>query len=177
VLKFQRLREENFMPIVKTGRNSFKFDYKLPKRKKNLMTKEFLQTFKEELDNVFNKDNYPEVRNYWNFYFHMEGTCGFYEALKSACIKHNLTKAIYEYVCKMPYYDGDLFDDELVWLMVERGIIKEGDVSETFDDNIYYENNDDFELVITETKLKDCTVIHKNWVLTKECKEKLGIRD
>lgn len=165
------------MPIIKTGRNIFKFYYKLPKRKKNLMTKNFLQTFKEELDNVFNKDNYPEVRNYWNFYFHMEGTCGFYEALKSACIKHNLTKAIYEYVCKMPYYDGDLFDDELVWLMVERGIIKEGDVSETCDDDFDYENDSDFELEITEEKLKDCTVIHKNWVLTKECKEKLGIRD
>ena len=29
------------MPIIKTGRNSFEFNYKLPKRKKNLMTKEF----------------------------------------------------------------------------------------------------------------------------------------
>jgi len=57
------------MPIIKTGRNIFKFYYKLPKRKKNLMTKEFLQTFKQELDNVFNKENdYEplEKRNYWN---------------------------------------------------------------------------------------------------------------
>ena len=49
------------------------------------MTKEFLQTFKQELDNVFNKeDDYQslEKRNYWNTYQYMEGTCGFYEALK-----------------------------------------------------------------------------------------------
>lgn len=168
------------MQIRKIGRNSFKFDYKLPKRKKNLMTKEFLQTFKQELDNVFNKENdyQPlENRNYWNTYQYMESTCGFYDALKSACMKHNLTKAIYEYACKMPYYDSDLFDSELTLLMVERGIIEEGNIDETCIDDIYYENNNDFELVITETKLKDCTVIHKDWVLTKECKQRLGISD
>lgn len=166
------------MPIIKTGRNSFKFDYKLPKRKKNLMTKEFLQTFKQELDNVFNKeDDYQplEKRNYWNTYQYMEGTGGFYKALKTACAKHNLTKAIYEYVCKMPWYDSDTFDSELTLLMVERGIIEEGSVEEIYDD-YDYENDSDFELVTTKTKLKDCTVIHTDWILTKECKEKLGIK-
>ncbi len=165
------------MPIVKTGRNSFEFNYKLPKRKRNLITKEFLQTFKQELDNIFNKDEYVpiEKRNYWNTYQLLESTGGFYEALKSACIKHNLTKAIYKYSSKMPWYDSDIFDDELLLLMVERGVIEEGSVDEINDYS--YENDKDFELVTTEEKLKDCTIIHKNWVLTKERREKLGIRD
>lgn len=167
------------MPIIKTGRNSFEFNYKLPKRKKNLMTKEFLQTFKQELDNVFNKeDDYQslEKRNYWNTYQYMEGTCGFYEALKLTCEKYDLTKAIYKYACKMPYYDSDWFDSEVTLLMVKLDVIKEGNINETCDDTDY-EDNDDFELIVTEEKLKDCTVIHTDWVLTKECKERLGIKE
>ncbi len=166
------------MPIVKVGRNSYGFDYKLPKRKKNLITKEFLQTFKQELDDVFNKENYLpiEERNYWNTYQYLESTGGFYKALKTTCKKHNLTKAIYEYVCKMPYYDSDLFDSDLTLLMVERGVIEEGNIDEIYGD-YDYENDSDFELVTTETKLKDCTVIHTDWFLTKECKERMGIKE
>lgn len=164
------------MPIIKRG-NDFIFDYKIPKRKKNLMTKEFLQTFKDEIDNVFSGENYPEVkqRNYWNFYFNLENTGGFYEALKLACKKYNLVKAIYMYACKMPWHDSDLFDDELVSLMIKHGIIEEGKI-EDYGEEYDYENDKDFELVITEEKLKDCTIIHKDWILTKECKDRLGIK-
>ncbi|MDF2879603.1 MAG: hypothetical protein K0R54_160 [Clostridiaceae bacterium] len=166
------------MPLIRKGKNDVSIEYKLPKRKKNLLTKEFLQTFKQELDAVFNKKNdYEELdkRNYWNTYQYMEGTCGFYKALKIACAKHNLTKAIYDYACKMPYYDSDLFDDDIVLLMVEFGVIEEGTIEEIWD--IDYENDKDFELIITEQKLKDCTIIHKDWLLTKECKDKLCIKD
>lgn len=165
------------MPIVKFGRNNFAFEYKIPKRKKNLMTNEFLQTFKNELDNICNKISgfdTLKTRNYWNTYQYLESSCGFYEALNLACKKHNLTKAIYKYASKMPYYDSDIFDSEMTLLMVERGIIDEGNIDE-FDEESYYENNKDYKLEITKTKLKDCTIIHKNWILTEECKKRLNI--
>jgi hypothetical protein len=150
------------------------FDYKLPKRKKNLITKEFLQTFKQELDDVFNDKPKVKQCNYWNFYTHIENTSGFYKALLNTCEKHNLTKAIYIYACKLHWYDSDMFDSELVLLMVKYGVIEEGNISELYYD---YENDKDYELIITEKKLKDCTVIYKDWFLTKECKERMGFVD
>jgi len=104
----------------------------LPNRKKKLLTKEFLQTFKEELIKVFSENDKRNNRNidyenetYYGFYGEVESTGGFYKALKNACEKYNLTKAIYQYAQKMPWYDSDIFDDDLVLQMVEKGVIKE----------------------------------------------------
>lgn len=47
----------------------------------------------------------------------------FYNALESACKKHNLTKAIYEYAKNMPWYDSDCFEYDLVLEMVKKGVI------------------------------------------------------
>ena len=104
---------------------------KLPNRKKKLLTNEFLTTFKDELIKVFSKE-YEDLtkETYWSFYAYIEECCGFDEALKIACEKHNLTKAIYEYGRRMQWYEYDVFSGDLTKLMVEKGIIEEGEIDD-----------------------------------------------
>lgn len=104
------------------------FEYRFPNRKLKLLTDEFLTSFRDELDKVFNSAG----STYKEFYIHMGGTGGFYDALKEASIKHNVKKAIYDYACYLPWYQSDLLDDELMQLMVNRGIIKEGEFHEVY---------------------------------------------
>ncbi|HGD0580608.1 TPA: hypothetical protein ACH354_002271 [Clostridium perfringens] len=104
----------------------------LPNRKKKLLTKEFLTDFRDEiirLDREGRKKYNEEERDYskedyMTFYGQIESTMLFYEALKNACKKHNLTKAIYEYAQNMEWYDSDYFDDDLVLEMVHKGVIE-----------------------------------------------------
>lgn len=104
----------------------------LPNRKRKLLTKEFLTDFKNELimrdkENNEIKENVDYIdyskETYLSFYSQIEGTFLFYDALKSVCKKHNLTKAIYEYAKNMPWFDSDCFDDDLVLEMVAKGVI------------------------------------------------------
>jgi hypothetical protein len=117
----------------------------LTKRKRNLLTKGFLQTFKEELIKVY-QPHYPNIdfenATYYSFYGQEEGTRGFYTALKNACKKHNLIKAIYEYANRMPWYDSDCFESDLVTEMIKQGIIEEGKIEydEEMDESKYLTN-------------------------------------
>lgn len=104
----------------------------LPNRKKKLLTKEFLTDFRDEiisLDKEGRKKYNEEERDYskedyMTFYSQIESTMLFYAALKNACRKHNLTKAIYEYAQNMEWYDSDYFDSDLVTEMIHKGVIK-----------------------------------------------------
>lgn len=104
----------------------------LPNRKKKLLTKEFLTDFRDEiirLDREGRKKYNEEERDYskedyMTFYGRIESTMLFYKALKNACKKHNLTKAIYEYADNMAWYDSDYFDGDLMMEMVHKGVIK-----------------------------------------------------
>lgn len=116
--------------------------YKIPNRKKKLLTKEFLETFKDELDKIFYKGEIdPSKRNYMNTYQHVESTVGFGKALRIACEKYNLVKAIYNYEDKLPWYDSDLFDSEIMDIMIEKDVIKEG----SLDEDIYDYTKDEVE--------------------------------
>jgi hypothetical protein len=103
------------------------FNYKIPNRKKWLLTNEFLTTFRDELDIIFKTNKNGYTPTYWNLYAHITGTGGFYNALKMASEKHNVVNAIYRYACKLPWCHSGTFDDEILVLMYERGIIEEGD--------------------------------------------------
>lgn len=107
---------------------------KLSNRKKKLLTNDFLMTFKNELIEVFSKD-YEDLTNatYWSFYSWVEESCGFDEALRNACRKHNLTRAIYEYQRRMAWYESDRFAGDLTLFMVERGVIEEGENADPFE--------------------------------------------
>lgn len=141
------------------------YKYKIPNRKKWLLTDEFLTTFRDELDRIFEIKEKKYIATYWNLYTHLGSTTGFYDALKIACEKHNVTKAIYEYACKLPYYDSDWFDDELLVLMYQKGIIEEGD--DSYDNEEDYlkrlEENGEIEWYEERIKYKDYTVIKKDW--------------
>jgi len=121
----------------KTGWGISKY-FGLPNRKRKLLTKEFLQDFKNELINIEmeynNKYNRPnldyENETYMGFYGQITETGLFYESLKRACEKHNIVKAIYKYANNMSWYD--VVDDEILLEMVEQDIIK-------------YERTEDFE--------------------------------
>ncbi|MED2737088.1 hypothetical protein [Bacillus toyonensis] len=104
--------------------------YKIPNKKKWLLTDAFLHTFKEELDKVFEVNEKDFSPTYWNTYNYLESTSGFYKALKIASEKHNVQKAIYEYAVRLPWYDSDMFDGELTILMYERNIITEGSIED-----------------------------------------------
>lgn len=104
----------------------------LPNRKKKLLTKEFLQTFKEELIRIddtnnkkYNRPSYDyENETYMGFFGDVESSYEYYGALKVACEKHNIVKAIYEYAQNLPWYDSDRFDSDLTLEMVNKGVIK-----------------------------------------------------
>ncbi len=137
---------------------------KLPNRKKAILTNEFLTTFKDELINVFSKngdDRDLAKETYWSFYSYVEESYGFDEALKNACKKHNLMKAIYEYNKNMKWYESDIFAGDITLLMVERGIIKEGEIP---DSNFELEEikNDISEYKIVEYK-KGYNVVEYDW--------------
>lgn len=146
------------------------FDYKIPKRKKWLLTDKFLTTFKKELDNTFKVYEGEKNPTYWNTYNWLEGSSGFYEALKNASEKHNVKKAIYEYARKMHYYDSDSFDAELTTLMYEKGVIEEGNL-EFINENygvseetlIEMEQNGEIEWVEEITHFNGYYITRKDW--------------
>lgn len=96
-------------------------------KKKWLLNEAFLTTLKEEIETVFSNHLDGEESNYLNCYVHISGTGGFYTALKNASEKHNVTKAIYLYACRLPWYDSDIFDDLVLLRMVELGVSEYGD--------------------------------------------------
>ena len=124
-------------------------EYKLPNRKRKLLTKEFLQDFKKEIIKIIeNQDKRHgkqgldyENETYYGFYGDIEGTYLFYNALETTCRKYNLIKSIYEYAKNMPWYYSDAFDDCLVLEMVNKEIILES----TEKDFIDFEEEDYFK--------------------------------
>jgi hypothetical protein len=149
------------------------FNYKIPNRKKWLLTDAFLTTFKEELDRVFevyeklktyNKEGNP---TYWNTYNYLESTYGFYKALKIASEKHNVKKAIYEYANQMPWYHSDVFDGQLTVMMYRKNIIEEGSIDEdpyiTTEELIEMEKRGEIEWIEEVSHYKDYYVTRRDW--------------
>lgn len=123
-------------------------NYKIPNRIKNLCTSKFLFIFKEELMKVFN--TITDDSTAWSDYFHIESTCGFYRALENACNRHpypHMGIGIWRYARSLDWYNGDLFDDELVNLMVNQGIIKDGSAEEYEDGYDEYYKDAEYEMI------------------------------
>lgn len=103
---------------------------KLPNRKKQLITKGFCEDLKDNLIKLATENDkargyHIDYSNecYMGFFGSITGTSLFYKALKETCIKHNVIKAIYEYVNNMEWYDSDCFENDIVLRMVELGVI------------------------------------------------------
>lgn len=99
--------------------------YDFPKDKEKLLTDGFLKTFKYEIERVY--ENSVADNKYHGFYCYAMSTVGFYRALKTACEIHGIKEEVYDYVDDMEWYNSDTFDAYLVDLMLERGIIEEGE--------------------------------------------------
>lgn len=144
--------------------------YKMPNRKKKLLSKDFLNTLKLELDKK-SKLGIDEVSTYWGHYLHIEGTKEYYSALSEACNEYNIKKAIFDYVMELPKEKADKFNDKLILLMVDKGIIKEGNIFDGIPDYEVCSSNDFFHIENVE-KHKGYNVICSEWKL----KEKEIIR-
>lgn len=155
------------------------FKYRLPNKKKWLLTDAFLTTFKEELDKIFEFKIEDKNPTYWNHYCWLDGTCGFYEALKITSEKHNVKKAIYEYACRLPWYHSDIFNGELTRMMCKRGIIEEGSVDEINDDYptkeqlLEWEENGEIEWIEEIIRHSGCYTTRRDWHFVEKENHKL----
>lgn len=147
---------------IKRKKNSVYIEkFKTPNRIKNLCTKEWCEIFKNELDRIF-KLNPDETCDCT--YFHLEATSGWYGAFKNACDKHphkHMGVGLFRYYEPLPWYDSDLFDDEIMELMVDKLNIPRKDVGdyldETYNPDEYWIEGKDYRWVFKK-KLKDVTV-------------------
>lgn len=102
--------------------------YNIPKEYKEIITNELLLKFKNELHTTF-ANRLIENPTYYNWYSYFTETCGFCEAFYYAC-RLLQKEDLLNYYEKLSCYDNDLFDDQLMLLMVEKGIIKLGEPEE-----------------------------------------------
>lgn len=105
--------------------------YNIPIEIKKRITRELLVDFKNKIDEIFSVN---EERTYYGFYLYMESTSGWYDSFEYVCEKHN---ADFLMDCRksLEWYDGDLFDSEFGDMMIEFGIIQEGNPEDyNFDD-------------------------------------------
>jgi hypothetical protein len=110
------------MPIV----DSLTIEYLIPENIKKLFTYDFLVDFKQSLDFMFKYVGYKEEdKTYWGMYNYLESTGGWHDALMISCRNFKYHDLI-SYHSSLPWYDSDLFDDELCRIMVEKKVIEEG---------------------------------------------------
>ena len=137
--------------------------YKLPNRKKKLITDDFLITFKKEIDKKINAD-YNVENTYWGMYFHIENSKEVHEAFKVSCIKHNILHALYNYSESLKCDDLEIFNDIIFSIMIDRNIIIEGNIYDGIPD---YKDNDMeiFELIEKVKKYKGYNVKIIEWAV------------
>lgn len=128
--------------------------YRIPNRKKGLVTESFLIDLKLELDRMFHSEGLNTPPNYYNFYSYFPSTVGFQETLKIVSKKHNIQRAIYDYACNLPWDKSDNFENELLEMMLERKIIEKGDPEKTF--------HEEFEAIENQGAITTHTVIRRH---------------
>ena len=141
------------------------FPYKyhgISKRKRALLTDEFLKTFKSEIESIFDSSHFSYETKLATLYTSIGNTYGFNVALQKACIKHNIVKAIYEYGESLEWYDSDNFYSDLAELMLNRGVISKGDHTTNEIPKGLENNVKRYKLV---KRYKDYSVIKYDWCL------------
>lgn len=88
--------------------------------------KKVVEVFKQNDIDQGRKPSVYENDTYYSWWFYMEGTVGYCEAIKDTCNKHQLLN-IFNYYNQLPWYDSDLFDSELGDLLVEFGLVELGE--------------------------------------------------
>ena len=106
---------------------------RLPADKRQLITKQFLSDFIQELRVEFKlKENDFGLVNF-------ASTNGYYRALERCCKRHHLEDEVYRYISDAPCEVSDLYDEELLEIAVTYGVITEEElVGEFPSDEDYY---------------------------------------
>lgn len=104
---------------------------KFPEEIQSRITNEFLTTFKNCLEIIFNEhlNNLHKKPTYWNFYQWYDNSEGFNKALYTACELHNLMD-LYTYRKSMELTDNEDLGVLFTAMLYEHGIIEEGCVEE-----------------------------------------------
>jgi hypothetical protein len=103
------------MPITENG-----FEYKMPKDMKDKISLEFLKQFRSEL---FRIHEYYALDCWYDETLGVNsGTSGWATAFGLAAIKTNLDW-LYEYMETLPWYDCDIFADEVSYMLVENHLM------------------------------------------------------
>ena len=96
------------------------------------ITFDFLNTFKQELDIIFNKELSSlqhDKPTYWNFYGWCDLRSGWLKALKITCKFHDFNM-LYKYIKKLKYPNNDIMQCRLTELLYEYEIVECGDPNE-----------------------------------------------
>lgn len=94
--------------------------YDIPEEYKTLLTKEILEQFARNLLAVF-----PQCDDAYTLFF-LESTKGWVDAFSRAVNVHasnNKYRELLDYYFELEWYDFDMFNDELLDLMIEFGIL------------------------------------------------------
>ncbi|KEH88981.1 hypothetical protein Z967_12025 [Clostridium novyi A str. 4540] len=143
------------------------YKYKLPNRKRNLLTKEFLQGLKEELFAIS-----PIAESIENVvFFDYVGTYAFQDALYKISKKYNVVKAIYKYWCNLGWWYGDLCSQEIIALMYKYNIATDLEKNIKLLEQSYAEAINDMEGIQYKfiKKYKGYNVIkYEKWILSQQ---------
>lgn len=96
--------------------------YDIPEKYKTLLTKEILEQFARNLLAVF-----PQCDDAYTLFF-LESTNGWVDAFSRAInvqATNNKYRELLDYYFELEWYDLDMFNDELLDLMIEFGILPE----------------------------------------------------
>ena len=125
------------MPIVKDG-DGVCIEYTIPKDIKNLITDDFLKEFRNQL---FRINEYYSLETFAEEGIPMNtSTSGWFTAFGKACLLTH-KEALLDYWRTLPWYDSDLFDDELANMLIERGFIL-SDLSKIIEEQLGIKSED-----------------------------------
>ena len=146
--------------------------YTMPKRKLNLITKEFLIDFREELINEYTKNRTKNVEIYENATFiewiMMSECSGTVYAFEKVCKKHNLYKALFKYWSKIDEFIINIYViDDIILKMYNEGIIEYGDWDEYFDEHLEDYSDEIIKYNIVNVK-NGYNVVEKDWEFIEE---------
>ena len=106
------------MPIVES-KGSVHFEYEIPESIKCIITEDFLEELRNQL---FKICEYLGLDTPAEDFFMYTSTFGWETAFGKACLLTNNTELL-NYSETLPWYDSDMFNDELVEMLFDRHFI------------------------------------------------------
>lgn len=106
------------MPIVESG-DAIYIEYTIPSDIKILITDRFLKEFLYQIIRIAGISPYDFADEGIEY---VTGTCSWYVAFGKACIDTD-NKKLFDYRNSLEWYDSDIFDGELINILIDRKFI------------------------------------------------------